>query len=131
MEPSILIARILTALYLSIGVGMTFSLSYYEHSIKKLMNDSTYLFLGGWVAISVGMVMVQFHNIWVNDWRLLITIVSWVVLIKGILLLAFPRFVNAFQPWFTTKGLRNYITPMVYILGLIFAYFGFFGADAI
>ena len=126
METSILIARVLTVIYLSVGFGLLFNPSYYRDALNKLLDNPTYLFLGGWVAASVGVVLVQYHNIWVNDWRLLVTIVAWAALIKGILLLAFPPFIRAFETWFRPKALRNYIMPMVFILGFIFGWFGYF-----
>lgn len=116
----------MAVVYLSVGVGILTSPSYYQAGIKELLSSTTYLFLGGWIATSLGVVLVQYHNIWVNDWRTLITVVAWVVVIKGVLLLALPTFTTAFDWWFTKKGLRNYIMPMVFIMGFIFAWFGFF-----
>lgn len=126
MEISILIAKILSIIYLSLVVGLLFYPSYYRGAFHKLLGNTTYLFLGGWVATTVGVIMVQYHNIWVNDWRSLVTVVAWLVLIKGILLLAFPPFVNAFEPWFRPRSLRNILLPMIFILGFIFGWFGFF-----
>ena len=126
MDISMIIARVICILYLSIGTGMAFSTSYYNDALKKIVNDSTYLFLGGWIATCLGTVLIHFHNLWVTDWRVLITIISWTILAKGILLLAFPRIIHAFEEWFTPRGIQNYFLPMVMALGLIFGYYGFF-----
>lgn len=126
MDLSIIIARMICIVYLSVGVGFAFSSSYYNQAFKKIVNDSTYLFLGGWVATCMGAVMVHIHNLWVNDWRMLITIISWTILLKGIVLLAFPRAIRAFEEWFTPRGIQNYFLPTVIMLGLIFGYYGFF-----
>jgi len=125
MDISIIIARVICIVYLSIGVGMAFSSSYYNEGLKKITRDSTYLFLGGWIATVLGGVLVHVHNLWVNDWRLLITIISWTILIKGVALLAFPRFINYFEGWFTPRGIQQYYLPSVMALGLIFGYYGF------
>ncbi len=126
MDVSIIIARMICIVYLSVGIGFAFSSSYYNQAFKKIVNDSTYLFLGGWVAACMGAVMVHIHNLWVNDWRMLITIISWTILLKGIVLLAFPRVIRAFEEWFTPRGIQNYFLPTVMMLGLIFGYYGFF-----
>ncbi len=126
MDISIIIARVICIIYLSIGIGFAFSTAYYNDAFKKIVNDTTYLMLGGWVATALGGVLVHVHNLWVNDWRILITIISWIILIKGISLLAFPRFIRAFEDWFTPKGIQNYFLPMVMALGIIFGYYGFF-----
>lgn len=107
METSVLIAKILAIVYLSVGVGFALNGKYYYEAIRKLLYDHAYLFLGGWVATAIGVVMVHYHNIWMNEWRVLITIVAWAALIKGILLLTFPTFITAFEPWFTRKGISK------------------------
>ena len=126
MELSILIARVICVLYLSIGIGLAFSTSYYNDAFKKIVHDSTYLFLGGWIATVLGAVLVYYHNLWVNDWRSIVTIISWLILIKGSALLAFPRLIKHFEGWFTPRGIQQYYLPMAMILGLIFGYYGFF-----
>ncbi|MEQ6168802.1 hypothetical protein AAOE16_16510 [Ekhidna sp. MALMAid0563] len=125
MDISIVIARVISIIYLSMGIGLAFSNSYYNEAFKKVVHDSTYLFLGGWIATVLGAVLVHYHNIWVNDWRTLVTIVCWIILIKGALLLAFPRLVKHFEGWFTPDGIQRYYLPIVTALGLIFGYYGF------
>ena len=126
MDASNIIARVICIIYLAVGIGLIFNRSYYIDAFKKILHDKTYLLLGGWVATALGMALVHVHNLWVNDWRLLITIISWIILIKGVMLLAFPRNIKSFESWFTPKGISRYIIPMVIILGVIFGYYGFF-----
>ena len=126
MDISIVIARTICIIYLSIGVGFAFSTAYYNEAFKKIVNDTTYLLLGGWIATALGSVLIHLHNLWVNDWRVFITIICWAILIKGIALLAFPRSIRLFEEWFTPKGIQNYFLPMVMILGIIFGWYGFF-----
>lgn len=127
MDASIIIARIIFVIYLAIALGIIFNPNYYQKAFKKVLNDTTYLLLGGWVATALGGVLVHIHNLWTNDWRILITIISWIILLKGVLLLAMPRFVKYFEGWFSSKGLRLYLVPMIIILAVIFGYYGFFG----
>lgn len=127
MDASIIIARIICVIYLAVAIGIIFNHSYYLTAFKNVLNDTTYLLLGGWIATALGGILVHTHNVWANDWRLLITVISWIILLKGILLLAMPRFVTFFEGWFSSKGLRLYVVPMVIILAVIFGYYGFFG----
>ncbi len=84
METSLLIVRVMAIVYLSVGIGILISLTYYQMDFKELLNNTTYLFLGGWIATSLGIVLVQYHNIWGHDRHVLITVVSWVVVINGV-----------------------------------------------
>ena len=126
MEYSIFIAKIIAVIYLSFGIGLLFSGNYYQKVFIKLLNDATYLIFGGIMAIIIGFLIIKNHNIWTKNWTVLITIIGWAALIKGVLLLAFPSFTKFFRPLFNNGNLTKISAPLVIIFGLIFAYFGFF-----
>lgn len=126
METSIFIAKIIATIYLSFGVGLLFNRNYYKKEIAKLLDNSAYIILGGIIAIIFGLLIIENHNYWVKNWTVLITIIGWIALIKGIFLLAFPRSLNFFKPMFKTKYLTKFLTPLTILFGLVFAYFGFY-----
>ncbi|SDW14015.1 hypothetical protein SAMN05444411_101143 [Lutibacter oricola] len=125
MELSIFIAKIIAVIYLAFGVGLIVNSNYYRKVILKLLNDATYIILGGIIAIIIGFFIVENHNYWVKNWTVIITIIGWVALIKGVLLLAFPSTITFFKPLFNNGNVTKILTPLVLIFGLIFAYFGF------
>jgi len=125
METSVFIAKVIAVIYLSFGFGMLFSGNYYKKIISKLIDDSSYMFLGGFMAIVFGMLIVEYHNIWIKDWTVLVTIIGWMALVKGIILLAFPQFFDIFKPMLKSENLNKFMLPLVLILGLVFGYFGF------
>jgi len=126
METSIFIARIATVIYLSIAVGLLFNGNYYKKEFGKLLDNSAYLILGGMMAIIIGSLIVKYHNFWVKDWTILVTIIGWIALVKGALLLAFPKIFFFFKPMLKSESLNKFVTLMVIVLGLVFGYFGFF-----
>ncbi|WP_190811026.1 hypothetical protein [Flagellimonas sp. S3867] len=54
------------------------------------LEDPKFLLITAFVAIIMGILNVLVHNIWTNDWRLLITLIGWVSLFTGIALFTFP-----------------------------------------
>ena len=48
----------------------------------------------GYVTLILGLGTVILHNIWVFDWTVIITILGWCTLIKGILKMGFPEHVH-------------------------------------
>lgn len=125
METSVLIAKIIATIYLSFGIGLLFNSNYYKKEIKKLLDNASFMILGGFVAIVFGLLIIENHNYWVKNWTVLITIVGWIALIKGIFLLAFPTSLNVFKSLLEFENSLKYLAPLVIIFGLIFAYFGF------
>ncbi len=43
------------------------------------------------MAITFGLVSIIAHSLWVADWRLVITLLGWVVFIKGVVYFSFPQ----------------------------------------
>jgi len=125
METSVLIAKIISVIYLSFGVGLIFNTSFYKKGIEKLLDSAGFTILAGMIAVIIGIVIIEFHNIWGKNWTIVITIIGWIALIKGILLLAFPKSMVFFQPMFQSENLYKFLAPLVILFGLIFAYFGF------
>lgn len=122
MELSILLAKIVGILYFSIGVGVvTGELNHKQ--LAKSFNDLGLSFIAGFMMVILGVLMVNFHNIWVKEWIVLITIIGWAVLIKGILFIAFPKTMAAVTNEYGVQN-RNF-GFLIVAIGLLFAYFGF------
>lgn len=122
METSIFIARSLAVVYISVALGFLVSGEFYRKELAKMLDNSAFMLLGGITALIIGLLMIEYHNIWVQNWTVLITIMGWVALLKGVIFLIFPRWVVFFKPMLKPKNLNLLILPMV-ILGIVFAYF--------
>ena len=125
MELSILIAKITAVVYLAAALRAVFSRDYYQRILDDLFKNAALTYLMGFTTVILGFLIVNYHNIWVRDWTVLVTVLGWLALIKGVLIIAFPRFVQSYsKPIFQGKGLQffPYIAAFV---GLLFGYFGF------
>jgi len=67
------------------------NLKFYQRIIGDFFKNAALLYLGGVMALLFGIVIVLFHNVWVADWPVIITIFGWGGLIKGIWLIVFPN----------------------------------------
>ena len=127
METSVLIARVIGVLYLSFGLGTLLSKKYYQVEIGKLLNQPFTLILVGFLATLLGVLMVSYHNMWNTDWTLIITLVSWLVLAKGVLLIILPGVMKKMYSNLNLSGgsFMTYISVFALIGGLFFTYLGF------
>lgn len=122
---SVIIARIAAVIYLAAAAGALFSRSYYRRLIEDFYRNAAVVYLAGFMAVVLGSLVVVHHNLWVTDWRVLITILGWLALIKGVLLIVFPGFVQGYsRPFLGERGLM-WFPPTAAFLGLLFGYFGF------
>lgn len=71
-----------------------FILSLNPKRIKQIfrdLNDEKFLILFSFLAIIVGLLNIQFHNIWELSYQLIITLIGWTSLIIGLSLFIFPK----------------------------------------
>lgn len=112
--------------YVVIGLRGFIDKEPYKDLMDGYANSPALLFLTGLVALTVGFLIVTFHNEWSVSWSVIITIFGWLALIKGVLILAFPRFFlkmsGAMQ-----KGRRFFkaYALFVFLLGVLFLLLGF------
>lgn len=79
-----------------------FILCFNPKRIKQIIEDiqdEKFTILISFLAIIVGLLNILFHNVWEANIRLVVTLFGWLALLKGIMLLTFPRT--------TTKGITK------------------------
>jgi hypothetical protein len=127
MGTSILIARIFGLSYLIIGICFLFNRKGFAKIMEDFGKNAALTFYGGLMALVIGIVIILKHNLWVSDWRVMITIFGWAGLIKGIWLLGFPDSVSGFMKAYKkNKGLMTVHATVAIILGVVLTYLGFF-----
>ena len=49
------------------------------------------LFLAAILALGIGLLQVMFHNLWTDPTAIIVSLIGWLAIIKGIVLLAIPE----------------------------------------
>ena len=122
MELSVLAAKILALTYISAGIAALSGKINFSKMVEDFEKSQGLTFVSGFMTLIIGMLLVQYHNIWVKDWIVLITIIGWISLLKGIMLIVFPQFMSYFKGWY--KNTRIWGVFMI-AMGILFGYFGF------
>lgn len=120
------LAKLYGAVFLAMGLGILFNSAYYKKTFEEMLKDKTYIFLGGIMALIIGLVMVLKHNVWESSWVVIITLFGWIGLVKGVSLLVFPSVAGSFKPWFYNKSFLMVLGVGTVILGAVLSYFGWF-----
>jgi len=125
MEVSVLIAKTASVIYLSAALGAVISRDQYRRVVEDFFNNAGLTYLTGFIAVILGLLVVNYHNHWTRDWTVLITILGWLTLVKGVMIIAFPKFVEGYSKAIL-KGKGSLIFPYIAaFVGLLFGYFGF------
>lgn len=114
-------------IYLAVGIGILINPDFYKKMITHFTEDAAAIYLGGLAALAIGFLLVSFHNIWVMNWSVIITIVGWAALIKGLFLLILPtKAVKLCKAFKEMKKLLKIWSVVVIILGVLLCWLGFF-----
>ena len=122
MELSIVVAKIAAVIYISVGLGGLIGQISFSKILESYIKSEGLTYFTGFVAVILGMLLVLSHNVWAQNWTTLITIIGWAILIKGVMILAFPKFMSFFKSWVVNSQI---IGLVMLVLGLVFGYFGF------
>ncbi|MBW2977953.1 hypothetical protein KY331_03855 [Candidatus Woesearchaeota archaeon] len=123
MELSILIAKIAAVTYLATGIAMLNGNFNLKKVYQEMEKSPMFMTLMGVFVLVLGMLIVQYHNIWVKDWSVLVTIIGWLLLIEGVFYIVFPKQLLALFKRLPQSQIGWGIFTLIF--GLIFGYFGF------
>lgn len=116
MEISVYLSRFWGSLFMILGllsVGAKFL-----GRVIKYTDDKTITISTGYITFLLGLVTVVLHNIWIADWRVTITILGWITLLKGITKIGFPKHVNKQAQMF--KGQQILWGVVIFLFGVWF-----------
>ena len=83
-------------------------------------------YLGGILALFFGLFILNFNNVWTADWMVIITIIGWLSVVKGVLLIVFPKVYVNFSNWMRMgDAVMRYIGIIYLLLGLFLTFKGF------
>jgi hypothetical protein len=98
MSTSRYIARLMGPVLLIIGIGMIMGMlsegDAYSSLLKEFIGSRAIVFITGVLALLAGVAVVNAHNQWVPDWRVIVTILGWLLVVRGIMNLVFPATVQ-------------------------------------
>ncbi len=119
MELSLFLAELM-GLYLVI-MAVAFLVN--QKMLQKVIDDyekipGFTLVFGGAVALIMGLLVVLTHNVWVSGWPVLVTILGWVTLIKGVSVLMFPSAMMGIAKKFHSAASRNGSLVIMLVVGL-------------
>jgi hypothetical protein len=98
MATSRYIARLMGPVLLIIGIGMVMGMltegDGYSSLLKEFIGSRALIFVTGALALTAGLAVVNAHNLWVRDWRVIVTVLGWLLILRGFMNLVFPSTVQ-------------------------------------
>jgi hypothetical protein len=91
MQHSKMIARLIGPIFIAIGLSQLVNADVLRTLVDQFLQSYALIFLAGLMTMLAGLAIVNFHNLWVSDWRVVITVFGWLALIGGFIRIVFPQ----------------------------------------
>jgi len=92
MPPAVFIARLTGPSLVVIGVGVLLNEANYAAMITEAAHSPTLIYLSGLLTLPLGLAILNVYRAWTADWRVVITILGWLLAIGGVIRIVLPQF---------------------------------------
>lgn len=125
MDTSVYLARLLGPVLAIAGIGILISPNAYLAMAGGMMNDAPLMYLATIMGLIGGLALLQAHNIWVADWRVIITILAWLTVIESAVWLLFPSAMRRLWAPLLSEPLLLVSAAIVLVAAAILCFFGY------
>jgi hypothetical protein len=126
MQTSLFLARLIGPTLLIIGISILLNREAFRTMAGEFIASRALIYVAGVLAFMPALALVLAHNIWVADWRVLITLVGWFALLTGGFRLLFPQEVMRLGRRAVANPNTFLIASIVMlILGAILSFYGY------
>ena len=127
MGVSIFLSRVFGLYLIIMCLAVLFRFKMFRAVYDEMVSSKGHVIFSGFLSLIIGILVVVSHSVFVWDWRLLITLLGYLTLIKGIWLLFFPESALKFKRSIMgNQSLYRIIVVIFLLIGIFLAYKGFF-----
>lgn len=125
METSIFLAKAFGIYLIIICLSMIGNKKYYHDATASVTKDPGEMFITSIMTLIAGIFLILFHNIWVFDWRVIITLLAWITFIKGIYRILFPHHIQRINKIIENNSFYYSMFTIFLIIGIFLFFKGF------
>ncbi len=100
-----------------------------HHSLREMINEyfnsPALVMIGGMMSVIIGLLLVVSHNVWELNWKIVITLMGYLTLFKGILHWFFTESAASWASKFSAGKFNLYASIVMIMLGIYLTYIGY------
>jgi len=111
---------------LAMGLGMVIENDTMRELSREFLSNRGLIYLAGMLTLLAGLAIVNLHNLWTDDWRVIITVFGWLAIVGGLFRILLPGQVQALGTGMTENIALMIIGGLALIvLGGVLVYHGY------
>jgi len=96
MDPSIFLAKLMGPILVVVGLGILINRAPSQAVAEEVVKSRALLYVSGVLALIAGLGIVLTHNEWDLSWQVIITIIGWLAVVRGLLRVLIPQQIGDF-----------------------------------
>jgi hypothetical protein len=126
MLTSIFIAKLMGPILFVVGISILINEKSTRAMAKEVLGSHALIYIFGIVDLLLGLVLVTVHNVWVADWRVIITVIGWLSIVRGLVRILFaPRIIKIAPKLLRKQGMFMGIAIVMLIVGAVLSFYGY------
>lgn len=126
MDITTLLAQLWGPILVAVGLGFFLSTKYYVTVYRDLEKESFAVLFFGMLAMAGGIAHIMAHNVWGNLPQVLVTLLGWGLLIKGVICVTFPKLADRGGDWALNAKVVPAAGGFALLLGAYLSWIGYF-----
>jgi hypothetical protein len=126
MNTSIFLAKLIGPISLVGGISLFMNADAYKAMAREFLRSPALIYMSGLLTMTAGLAVVLNHNLWVGDWRVLLTVFGWLATLGGAARIAFPDRIRSIGESMLDNSTAMTIGGAIWVLmGAILCFFGY------
>ncbi len=130
MQNSIMLAQAFGIYLVVMGVVLLINHKYVMTAINAFVKDKALQLVSSIFTVFAGSFLVAYHNVWVKNWMVVITVLCWITLLKGVLKLLLPDLDQKLAKTYSHNYILLVINALIAVgVGAFLLYHGYYLGD--
>ncbi|HMF23806.1 MAG TPA: hypothetical protein VKG24_16985 [Pseudolabrys sp.] len=126
MQTSVFVARLIGPVMALVGVSLLANEIAFRKMAQEFLRSPALMFFSGMILMPAGLAVVLNHNVWVLDWRVIITLLGWIAVISGAVRVFAPDRITKFGKKAINSKQHVMVAAVIWVvIGAVLCYFGF------
>ncbi len=130
MAASELIAGLIGPVFVAFGALIVFRYGEFERVIADFTDNPGLIVLAGIPTLVAGLAIVRAHNLWVADWRVIVTILGWLSIVGGVFRILWPTLAGEMaKRLLANRALVTFVGGVELVLGALLSVLAYAGGN--
>ena len=95
--------------YMTLLIAILIARPNVKLKVIEWVEKEGFMFIGGFIAFMIGLASVLLHNLWNSPNEIIVSLIGWMALLKGIMNVSFPNIASSFLKKLSNSSMTFYL----------------------